>query len=239
MIGMRAALVGETMPPGQLMGAMSVQRTTMGSARIAGALTGAGLVAALGIGPAYTVVTCLYVTSVILTRRTAAGTQLVRDIAPGGASSDPSELTSWNGQLAFSAFEPTRSRELWITDGSDAGTRVLHEPADGTASGNPYWLTVLGDALYFTITGSSGQTLWRSDPASSEPKLVREQITSRPRAIGDALYFTAFDQLRGAEPWISNGTVDGTRFDLFAVYGAIPCSGGGAYDLNLTISGER
>ena len=51
-IGMRAALVGETMPPGQLMGAMSVQRTTMDSARIAGALTGASLVAAMGIGPA-------------------------------------------------------------------------------------------------------------------------------------------------------------------------------------------
>lgn len=72
-IGMRAALVGETMPAGQLMGAMSVQRTTMDSARIAGALSGAGLVAAMGIGPAYTVVTCLYVASVILTLQTANG----------------------------------------------------------------------------------------------------------------------------------------------------------------------
>ena len=70
-IGMRAALVGETMPSGQLMGAMGVQRTTMDSARIAGALTGAGLVAAMGIGPAYTVVTLLYATSVILTLQTA------------------------------------------------------------------------------------------------------------------------------------------------------------------------
>jgi predicted MFS family arabinose efflux permease len=66
-IGMRAALVGQTMPPGQLMGAMSVQRTTMDSARIAGALTGASMVAALGIGPAYTVVASLYAVSVALT----------------------------------------------------------------------------------------------------------------------------------------------------------------------------
>ena len=70
-IGMRAALVGQTMPAGQLMGAMSVQRTTMDSARIAGALTGAGLVAAMGIGPAYTVVACLYAVSVVLTLQTA------------------------------------------------------------------------------------------------------------------------------------------------------------------------
>jgi hypothetical protein len=32
---------------------MSIQRTTQDSAKVAGALTGAGLVAALGIGPAY------------------------------------------------------------------------------------------------------------------------------------------------------------------------------------------
>ena len=66
-IGMRAAVVGETMPAAQLMGAMSIQRTTQDSARIAGALTGAGLVATLGMGPAYLVVASLYATSVLLT----------------------------------------------------------------------------------------------------------------------------------------------------------------------------
>jgi predicted MFS family arabinose efflux permease len=71
-IGMRAALVGETMPPAHLMGAMGIQRTTQDSARIAGALTGAGLVAALGMGPAYTVVASLYVMSVLLTLQTGS-----------------------------------------------------------------------------------------------------------------------------------------------------------------------
>jgi MFS family permease len=71
-IGMRAALVGETMPPAHIMGAMSIQRTTQDSARIAGALTGAGLVAVLGMGPAYAVVASLYVASVVLTLQTGA-----------------------------------------------------------------------------------------------------------------------------------------------------------------------
>jgi len=66
-IGMRTAMVGETMPPAQLMSAMGVQRTTQDSARIAGALTGAGLVAIVGMGPAYAVVVFFYVTSVLLT----------------------------------------------------------------------------------------------------------------------------------------------------------------------------
>ena len=70
-IGMRTALVGATMPPDKLMGAMSIQRTTQDSAKVAGALTGAGLVAALGIGPAYTVVACFYVVSALLTLKGA------------------------------------------------------------------------------------------------------------------------------------------------------------------------
>jgi len=66
-IGMRAALVGETMPGARLTAAMGIQRTTQDSARVAGALSGAGLVEALGIGPAYVVVTGLYATSIALT----------------------------------------------------------------------------------------------------------------------------------------------------------------------------
>jgi predicted MFS family arabinose efflux permease len=71
-IGMRTALTGETVPRDQLMGAMSVQRTTQDSAKIAGTLTGAGLVAALGMGPAYAVVTALYLASCLLTLQTGA-----------------------------------------------------------------------------------------------------------------------------------------------------------------------
>jgi predicted MFS family arabinose efflux permease len=66
-IGMRAALVAESMPPGRLIGAMGIQRTTLDSARIAGALSGAGLVSLVGMGPAYVVVALLYAASIILT----------------------------------------------------------------------------------------------------------------------------------------------------------------------------
>ncbi len=82
-IGMRAALVGETMPPDRLIGAMSIQRTTQDSARIAGALTGAGLVALLGMGPAYTVVASFYAISVLLTLK--AGSARPAPHAAGGS----------------------------------------------------------------------------------------------------------------------------------------------------------
>ncbi len=66
-IAMRSALVAETMPPSLLAGAFGISRTTMDSARIAGALTGAGLFAALGLGTTYIVITSLYLIGFVLT----------------------------------------------------------------------------------------------------------------------------------------------------------------------------
>ena len=66
---MRYALVGESMPSRLLVGATSVSRTTQDSARMLGALAGAGLVATLGMGPAYSVIALLYGASFLLTLR--------------------------------------------------------------------------------------------------------------------------------------------------------------------------
>ena len=70
-IAIRYSLVGETIPSKRLMGAMGVSRTTTDSARVAGALAGASLVATLGMAPAYTAVTILYAISMLLTLGTA------------------------------------------------------------------------------------------------------------------------------------------------------------------------
>lgn len=83
-IGMRTALVGEIMPPDRLVSAMGIQRTTQDSARIAGALSGAGLVAALGMGPAYLVVSMFYVTSILLMLK--AGTARATPARAGGSA---------------------------------------------------------------------------------------------------------------------------------------------------------
>jgi len=65
-LGVRVALLADIMPAERLVGAISVSRTTQDSARIAGALSGTGLFAALGIGFAYVVIACLYLTAAVL-----------------------------------------------------------------------------------------------------------------------------------------------------------------------------
>lgn len=66
-LGVRGALVATIMPHDELVGAISISRTTMDTARIAGALSGAGLFAALGMGPAYIAIVALYLASTALT----------------------------------------------------------------------------------------------------------------------------------------------------------------------------
>jgi MFS family permease len=90
-IGMRAALVADTMPRPQLVGAMGIQRTTQDSAKIMGALSGAGIVALVGIAPAYLVVATLYTSSVLLTLKAGAAGRAARgplqklELAPAGS----------------------------------------------------------------------------------------------------------------------------------------------------------
>jgi MFS family permease len=57
---MRNVLVGQTMRPEMLMGALGLNRSTSDTARVAGALAGAGGVALIGMGPAYVLVTLMY-----------------------------------------------------------------------------------------------------------------------------------------------------------------------------------
>jgi MFS family permease len=66
-MGLRGALTADTMPANHLMSAMGIARTTSDSARIAGALAGAGLFAAFGMGPAYVAVTAFYTLGALLT----------------------------------------------------------------------------------------------------------------------------------------------------------------------------
>ncbi len=65
-LGVRGALLADIMPAEQLIGAISLARTTQDSARIVGALSGAGLFAALGIGFVYVAIACLYFLAAVL-----------------------------------------------------------------------------------------------------------------------------------------------------------------------------
>jgi MFS family permease len=86
-ITLRNLLVGETMPKELLMAAMGVSRTTADSARVVGALSGAGLVAVMGSGFAYVVVCGVYVVSLLLTLN--VGIRRLRVLSEGALAMSP------------------------------------------------------------------------------------------------------------------------------------------------------
>ncbi len=86
---MRNALIGDTMPREHLMGALGLSRATVDSARVAGALAGAGLSSALGVGGAYAVVASFYLASLALTFGVSPGRPVpdpVAGVRPAGAA---------------------------------------------------------------------------------------------------------------------------------------------------------
>lgn len=97
-IGMRSALVGATVPPGELVAAMGISRTTMDSAKVGGALAGAGLMASFGMVPAYVLITLIYAAGVVLTLMVDGGR---RAPASAGTVSRPSPWRDLRDGLAY------------------------------------------------------------------------------------------------------------------------------------------
>jgi len=79
----RNSLIGDTIPSDCLTNAMGLSRATTDSARIVGALAGAGLFSLLGIGPAFVFVTLFYGASFLLSFGVFKGRPVVIGAAGG------------------------------------------------------------------------------------------------------------------------------------------------------------
>jgi predicted MFS family arabinose efflux permease len=66
-LAIRSAFIAGTLPPDLLTGAMALERTTIDSARMAGALVGATLFAVLGLASTYIVIVAFYIVGLALT----------------------------------------------------------------------------------------------------------------------------------------------------------------------------
>jgi predicted MFS family arabinose efflux permease len=113
-LGVRGALVAAIMPSDQLVGAISVSRTTMDTARIAGALSGAGLFAALGMGPAYIAIVSLYLASTLLTFCVVAPSKRHPVDELAGAALPRSPLRDLREGVAHVWTTPRMRAAIWI-----------------------------------------------------------------------------------------------------------------------------
>jgi ELWxxDGT repeat protein len=139
---------------------------------------------------------------------TAQGTTEVQSLSGSPA---PDGLTPFGSGLAFAASDSERvyGQELWFTDGTAAGTRMVSDILPGSASSHPRGLTVVSGRLYFTADdGVHGAELWTSDGTAAGTHMIQDinpgAASSTPSgmtAAGGLLFFSADDGLTGRELW--------------------------------------
>ncbi|HEU4470751.1 MAG TPA: ELWxxDGT repeat protein, partial [Flavisolibacter sp.] len=190
---------------------------------------------------------------------TTAGTYMLKEIRPGGTvstrSSSPQNFNSLGNTLVFTAIDATGLRQLWKTDGTEAGTVKIVPSA--TISFISTEFARAGGLLYFTATsGDTGLELWRTDGTDAgtfmpknifpetTPGLERDAAPKYLTAFGNMVLFSAESQFGdgspGRELWRSDGTSAGTVMvkNINPVpYAVSPAVEGGSHPSDIMVAG--
>jgi ELWxxDGT repeat protein len=134
---------------------------------------------------------------------------------PGGCPSvEPlhSQLGVLGGRVVF-AGRDHRGSELWETDGTGAGTRLVKELCTGRCGSLPRGFSPVLGRLIFT---ADDRELWETDGTAAGtvrlgPILPGFQNELDFAGLGDRVVFSGFDSVAGDQPWVSDLTVPGTH----------------------------
>lgn len=119
-----------------------------------------------------------------------------------------------HGVGLFAADDGRSGSELWVTDGTEEGTRLfldLREGPDGSGASVP---VIIGDRGWFFADDGTGVALWTTDGTPDGTVKVAQpgwHIAYDIVALGERVYFAALDDTSGRELWTSDGTADGTH----------------------------
>lgn len=131
----------------------------------------------------------------------------------------PSSALILNGKLFFSAFDSIHGRELWCTDGTPEGTRMIKDiwPGIGNGIGDYFTYTALvhNNLIYFRGNDSiHGVELWRSDGTSQGTFMVADLVSgingSAPGDLASVDSILYFIGNTGTSLYRSDGTSQGT-----------------------------
>ena len=148
---------------------------------------------------------------------TKQGTVLIKDIAPGSASSAADYLTVYNGKVYFSANDGVHGSELWSTDGTVAGTAMVKDINTALNYNNgssPANLTVVNGVLVFTATDSDSvptSAVFKTDGTAAGTLRLTELDyfgSGQFTVIKNNVFFTR-DGNRAL--WKTDGTIAGTK----------------------------
>jgi len=140
------------------------------------------------------------------TNGTPAGTQTILSGYgyQSGSIGSISEVAPYRDSLVITGYDGgvAYGQELYITDGTLAGVRLLADIAPGTASSDPANFTQVGDKLFFTARVNNIRQLWVYDPATvvSCTSFAIDSI-SITNAINNALGMVSVEVSGGVPPY--------------------------------------
>jgi ELWxxDGT repeat protein len=112
--------------------------------------------------------------------------------------------------LYFAADDGVDGSELWVTDGTPAGTQFFKDLVPGAGGSNPHSFVLFNDAIYFF----AGDGLWKSDGTVNGTVKVKTVVGNNFVVVGSRLFFAGYTTDTGYEPWVSDGTEAGTHLIL-------------------------
>ena len=146
--------------------------------------------------------------------------------APAVSNSSPGPITTAGNKAYFAATTGEAGIELWSSDETTSGARLVNDLTPGKEDASPSCLTELNGKVYF-LTRAYNQTygyryaLRCSDGTSAGTTLIRYiqgpagqpikySVTPKLVRAGQTLYFYAWEPDTGMELWKSDGTPAGT-----------------------------
>ena len=126
----------------------------------------------------------------------------------------------------FAATDEAHGEELWVTDGTPEGTKLVKDIVAGSSSSNVGYLTRFNDKVVFqAYTDDADMELWISDGTEEGTKMIAQCDMKFPGQdnttwmtpycrVGRKVFFKAdnVDGTTGEELWVTDGTEAGTKF---------------------------
>lgn len=144
---------------------------------------------------------------------TPSGTTILRQSSSSGARG----FVPLGSRMLFDDEDAIVGRELFITDGTVQGTRLVADFEPGSGSSQPVVLGVnpSGTLAIVFATPSSGSAVFATDGTAQGTVLLAKVEAPRDQRLAwlDAtrFVFSANDGSSGFEPWVSDGTTAGTK----------------------------